>query len=82
MFIEDQKGAIIQGIQDGIKEGIKKREIALILRQLARCVGEIEPEIEIRIRQLSLEQIESLAEAMFDFTSPQDLSAWLQVDSE
>jgi predicted transposase/invertase (TIGR01784 family) len=82
MFIEDQKGAILKGIQDGIKEGIKKREIALILRQLARCVGEIEPEIEIRLRQLSLEQIESLAEAMFDFTSPQDLSAWLQVDSE
>jgi flagellar biosynthesis/type III secretory pathway protein FliH len=86
MFIEDQRGAIIkgiqqgiqQGIQEGIQQGIQEGQQALIMRLLERRVGEIVPEILNRISQLSSEELENLGVALFDFTSASDLMAWLQ----
>jgi predicted transposase YdaD len=74
MFLEDQQGAIIKGRQEGIKEG----KLELVLRLLERRVGEIAPDIESRIRRLSIEQLENLGEAVLDFTSASDLTDWLQ----
>ena len=74
MFLEDQQGAIIKGRQEGIKEG----KLELVLRLLDRRVGEIAPDIESRIRRLSIEQLENLGEAVLDFTSASDLTDWLQ----
>ncbi|MEG4579896.1 Rpn family recombination-promoting nuclease/putative transposase [Microcoleus sp. MON1_C5] len=73
MFFEDQRGAIIKSRQEGIIEG----ETALILRQIARRTGEIPPEIKTRIQQLSLEQLQDLGEILLDFTTQEDLIAWL-----
>ncbi|MEG4022175.1 Rpn family recombination-promoting nuclease/putative transposase [Microcoleus sp. S13C4] len=78
MFLEDQRGAIIKGMQEGRQEGIIEGQTALILRQVARRTGEISPETKTRIRQLSLEQLEDLGEILLDFTSPEDLIAWLE----
>ena len=78
MFLEDQRGAIIKGIQEGRKEGIIEGQTALILRLLARRTGEISPEIQTRIQQLSLEQLDDLGEILLDFTSQEDLIAWLE----
>jgi len=74
MFFEDQRGAIIKSRKEGIIEG----ETALILRQVARRTGEISPEIKTRIQQLSLEQLDNLGEILLEFTSQQDLIAWLE----
>ncbi|MEG4213971.1 Rpn family recombination-promoting nuclease/putative transposase [Microcoleus sp. Pol14C6] len=74
MFFEDQRGAIIKSRKEGIIEG----QIALILRQIARRTGEISPEIQTRIQQLSLEQLDDLGEILLDFTSQDDLIAWLE----
>ncbi|WP_041779886.1 Rpn family recombination-promoting nuclease/putative transposase [Allocoleopsis franciscana] len=74
MFLEDQRGAVIKGIQEGIKEG----QLKLVLRLLERRVGEISPDIQSRIRRLSIVQLENLGEAVLDFTSASDLTAWLQ----
>ena len=74
MFFEEQRGAMIKSRQEGIIEG----QTALILRQLARRTGEISPEIPTRIQQLSLEQLDDLGEILLDFTSQQDLIAWLE----
>jgi predicted transposase/invertase (TIGR01784 family) len=74
MFFEDQRGAIIKSRQEGIIEG----QTALILRLLARRTGEISPEIQTRIQQLSLEQLDDLGEILLDFTSQEDLIAWLE----
>jgi predicted transposase/invertase (TIGR01784 family) len=74
MFIEDQRGAIIKGRQEGRQEGI----LELILRQLERRIGEIAPELQSRIRQLSIEKLENLGEVVLDFTSTSDLMTWLQ----
>ena len=78
MFLEDQRGAIIKGMQEGRKEGIIEGQAALILRQVARRTGEIPPETKTRIRQLSLQQLQDLGEILLDFTSPEDLIAWLE----
>lgn len=84
MFIEDQRGAIIKGIQEGKIQGRIQGRIQgqqeLIMRLLVRRLGNVEPEIQSRIRQLSSEQLENLGEAILDFTSTSDLISWLQVD--
>jgi predicted transposase/invertase (TIGR01784 family) len=78
MFFEDQRGAVIKGMQEGRQEGLIEGQTALILRLLARRTGEIPPEIKTRIQQLSLEQLEDLGEILLDFTSQEDLIAWLE----
>lgn len=74
MFFEDQRGAVIKGIQEGVIQG----QTGLILRQIARRTGEISPEIQTRIQQLSPEQLDDLGEVLLDFTSQDDLIAWLE----
>jgi hypothetical protein len=80
MFLEDQRGAIIKGRQEGIEEGRQegKGKLELVVRLLERRVGEIAPDIQSRIRRLSIEQLENLGEAVLDFTSASDLTDWLQ----
>lgn len=63
-----------QGLQQGRQEG----ELTVILRQLTRRIGTVEPELQERIRQLSLAQLEDLAEALLDFSDVADLTAWLR----
>lgn len=53
-------------------------EQSLILRQLTRRIGEVSPEMRSQIQSQSLDQIESLGEALLDFSEPADLVEWLQ----
>jgi Domain of unknown function (DUF4351)/PD-(D/E)XK nuclease family transposase len=78
MFFEDQRGAIIKGFQEGRQEGLIQGQIGLILRQIARRTGEISLETQTRIQQLSPEQLDNLGEVLLDFTSQEDLIAWLE----
>jgi hypothetical protein len=48
------------------------------MRQLFRRLGEIPQSAQTQIEQLIVEQTESLAEALLDFTSLEDLLSWLQ----
>ncbi|MBE9175157.1 DUF4351 domain-containing protein [Synechocystis salina LEGE 06155] len=52
--------------------------ISLVLRQLRRRLGELPKGIEAQIQGLSLEQVETLGEALLDFGGMQDLQQWLQ----
>ena len=63
----------------GIKQGLE-RERSLILRQLARRVGELPLEIRSQVEALSIEQLELLGEALLDFTGLPDLQQWLSND--
>lgn len=75
-----QKGVqqgIQQGIQQGRQEGRQQGEAALVLRLLQRRIGLIDHELEVRIRSLSVEQLEALGEALLDFTQPEELLIWL-----
>ena len=64
------------GRQEGRQEG-RERECQLILRQLRKRLGPLEPAWETRIRQSSFDQLEELGEASVDFTAALDLQQWL-----
>jgi len=69
---------IEKGEQRGRQEGRKQGEEALLLRLLTRRIGRITPEIQARIQQLTISQLEDLGEALLDFSQPTDLTAWLE----
>jgi predicted transposase/invertase (TIGR01784 family) len=50
---------------------------SLVLRQLARKLGAINPEIQVQVNSLTLDRVESLAEDLLDFTQMADLVSWL-----
>jgi predicted transposase/invertase (TIGR01784 family) len=86
IYIQDQRGAITkatrlgreEGIKQGIEQGIKQANLKLILRLLERSLNPLSPEIKTRIGQLSIEELESLGEAVLEFTNLSDLTTWLQ----
>ena len=55
---------------------LQKGEVAVILRQLTRRLGNIQPQVQ-QIRALSITQLEELAEALLDFSSQNDLVNYL-----
>ena len=65
-----------KGEQRGLQRGLE-REKSVIWRLVQRRVGELTPSMEERIRALSISKLEDLAEALLDFASPADLTAWL-----
>ncbi|MCU0565943.1 MAG: DUF4351 domain-containing protein, partial [Oculatellaceae cyanobacterium Prado106] len=50
----------------------------VVLRQLSRRVGILSDEVRSQITQLSIAQLDELAEALLDFAHAEDLTAWLQ----
>ncbi len=73
-----RESVIYQDIQEsGKAQGRREEAVSLILRLLNRRLGEISSTLSQQIRELSLEQLETLGEALLDFTSLTDLTAWL-----
>lgn len=52
-------------------------EARLVLRQLMRRISDVPSSIQIQVNALSLTQLESLGEALLDFSEPADLVNWL-----
>jgi len=77
LWIQDQQIAI----EIAREQVTKTAQLSLILRQLVRRLGTIQPETENCIRQLSVEELENLGEAVLDFKQPSDLTAWLQANA-
>jgi predicted transposase YdaD len=65
----------------GRQEGEQSGEARLVLRQLTRRIGDITPDIRSQIQSLSLTQLESLGEALLDFSQLDDLLEWLRLHS-
>ena len=66
-----------QGLQQGRREGRREGEVTLIVRQLTRRLGEINPALQQQIRALSTLALEELGEVLLDFSAVTDLVAWL-----
>ncbi|WNC86242.1 Rpn family recombination-promoting nuclease/putative transposase [Thermosynechococcus sp. QKsg1] len=64
--------------EDGLQQGLQQGETLVVLRQLRRRFGELPAGLEERIRQLPVHQIEALAEALLDFTTLEEVFAWLE----
>ncbi|WP_442994307.1 DUF4351 domain-containing protein [Scytonema sp. PRP1] len=60
-----------------VLQGRLEGELAVIMRQLNQRIGTVEAELQERIRQVSLAQLEDLAEALLHFSNVEDLIAWL-----
>jgi hypothetical protein len=67
--------------EETLQEGRQEGEASLVLRQLNRRIGELSPEAQSQIQSLSLQQLEALADALFDFSQPSDLQDWLRSQS-
>jgi predicted transposase YdaD len=63
-------------LKEGLQEGLEK-ERSLVIRQLKHKVGNLAPELELQVRNLPLEVLEDLGEALLDFSSREDLITWL-----
>ena len=76
-LIRDKKGQISlarkKGIEIGWEEGIR----ILVKRQIRRKFGEIPPEVQTQIEQLSLEKLDILGDEIFDLATIADLENWL-----
>jgi predicted transposase/invertase (TIGR01784 family) len=77
LWIQDQQIAI----EIAREQVTKTAQLSLILRQLVRRLGTIQPETENSIRQLSVQELENLGEAVLDFNHPSDLIVWLQANA-
>ena len=73
-----RESVIYQDIREsGKAQGRREEAVSLILRLLNRRLGEISSTLGQQIQELSLEQLETLGEALLDFTSLTDLTTWL-----
>jgi hypothetical protein len=73
---------IEKGLQQGREEGRQAEALAVILRQLKRRFGELDPAVEKRVTALSLIQLEELSEDLLDFTDVNGLTNWIRTTKE
>ncbi|MBL8149540.1 MAG: DUF4351 domain-containing protein [Blastocatellia bacterium] len=81
-FMEVANRWVLKGIEQGIEQGElkgkKEGEQKVILKQLHKRFGSVPAEVEESVKKLELDGLESLAEAIFDFNSVDDLLAWFK----
>jgi flagellar biosynthesis/type III secretory pathway protein FliH len=80
LYQQDRQLAMEQGIEQGIEQGRQVEGVSLILRQLTRRMGAIPVNLVEQIRQLPIETLENLGEALLDFENEADLVHWLEQD--
>ena len=65
----------------GEARGEARGEAKVALRQLSRRCGPLSEATTARIQALPLEQLEALAEALLDFSGPDELTTWLATNA-
>jgi predicted transposase/invertase (TIGR01784 family) len=63
-------------LEEGLERGLQQ-ERALVVRLLTKKIGNLTPKVQAQVSGLSIDRVESLGEALLDFTSMADLEAWL-----
>lgn len=74
---DNRREEVMEIVTSWMEQGLQQGEVALILRQLNRRFGSVTPEDETQIRNLSIEQLGNLGEALLDFSTTSDLVTWL-----
>jgi flagellar biosynthesis/type III secretory pathway protein FliH len=67
-----------QGLEKGLEKGREEGARRLVLHQLQRKFGDLDPVTLKRIETLPTDRIEELADALLNFTAHSDLVTWLQ----
>jgi len=82
MMLQDERGKLTyaeeKGREKGKEEGKLTEAIAFILRQLKKRFGEISDAIINQVETLTLEDLETLTEDIFDFNNQEDLENWFK----
>ena len=63
--------------REAVAEGETKEGRSLVIRLLTRKLGNLTAQLQAQVNSLSIDRVESLGEALLDFTSIADLEAWL-----
>jgi hypothetical protein len=61
----------------GREEGRIEGQLGIVLRQLNRKLGTLPADLQARVTTLTSDRLLDLSEALLDFTSHTDLTAWL-----
>ena len=70
-----------EGRQEGEAKGRQEEAASVTLRQLNRRCAPLTDATTAQIQALPLEQLEALADALLDFTGPDDLATWLAANA-
>jgi flagellar biosynthesis/type III secretory pathway protein FliH len=62
-----------QGIQQGMQQGLQKGEVAVLRRQLHKRFGELPKEIELRLNNATLAQLEVWADRVLDARTVEEI---------
>ena len=65
--------------EEGIVQGRESATRVIVIEQLTQKLGNLSPELLVRVNGLNLDRVEALAEDLLDFTSLGDLERWLAV---
>ena len=71
-----------RGREQGREQGRQQEARAMVLRLLNRRVGDLTPQLQEVIQQLSTPQLEELGEALLDFSAMVDLENWLMAHED
>ncbi|MGI9952154.1 DUF4351 domain-containing protein [Moorellaceae bacterium AZ2] len=63
-----------------MEEGRREKAQDLVIRLLKKRLGFVSPEVEERVKGLSLEELDELAEKIFEVTSASDLKKLLNIE--
>ena len=66
-----------RGLEQGRQEGLAHERV-LVLRQLRKRLGDLDPAVKEQIETLSADRLDQLGEALLDFNTRDDLNIWLQ----
>jgi predicted transposase/invertase (TIGR01784 family) len=78
-FYEEVREEVKEEVREEVKEEVRQTQtLEVAMRQLRRRIGDVDRQLQERISQLSVEQLENLAEALLDFTTQEDLATWLR----
>lgn len=73
--------AVQDWLAEGRQEGRQEGEAAVTLRLLNRRCGSLTDATTAQIQALPVDQLEALADALLDFTGPDDLATWLAANT-
>lgn len=81
-LVQDQEGSAALSKEEGREEGRQQGQIKTIMRLLNHRFGQVNPDNQDQISNLSIDKLDDLTETLLDFSNAEDLTAWLQANSQ
>ena len=77
VYLDWETATEARGEIRGEVRGEEKKALSIVLRLLNRRIGLLDEAREAKVRELSVNQLDDLSEAIFDFSVLADLDRWL-----